>query len=310
MQPTRSIIAFTVSSGAGYGLATLLCIYSIVPGGILANANTALAGGVLGLVLVTVGLLCSTLHLANPRNAWRAFSRMRTSWLSREGVLALLFYPIGIVWLLLQWQGTDSGASAAFSVVTAAIALATVFATGMIYACLRTVHAWHTPLTPAIYLLFSLTLGALLSFAILAQSGESATVPALVALAGLGLTVAAKLAWWRRARIGPGADLAQAIGFGGRKAGVLDVGHTAGTFLTREFDYELESRRAARLKIATVVFAFILPALLIMLWAGTRTPVFAWLAAISGIIGTTMERFLFFAESRHVVSLYHGPGRV
>ena len=42
------------------------------------------------LALSAVGLLASTLHLGHPERAWRAVSQWRSSWLSREGVLALL----------------------------------------------------------------------------------------------------------------------------------------------------------------------------------------------------------------------------
>src|SRR5690606_42131096 len=41
--------------------------------------------------------LSSTFHLGNPQRAWRALSPWRSSWLSREGVLAILtFVPLVI----------------------------------------------------------------------------------------------------------------------------------------------------------------------------------------------------------------------
>ncbi len=50
---------------------------------------------VLALVLIGGGLLSSTLHLGNPQRAWRALSQWRSSWLSREGVMAMLtFVPL------------------------------------------------------------------------------------------------------------------------------------------------------------------------------------------------------------------------
>ena len=39
--------------------------------------------------LAVGGLLASTFHLGHPERAWRAFSQWKTSWLSREGVLAV-----------------------------------------------------------------------------------------------------------------------------------------------------------------------------------------------------------------------------
>ena len=95
MKPALSVIVFTVLSGAGLGL--LICT-------VLARLAGEAAGGVwraavLAIVLLSVGLVSSSLHLANPRNAWRAFARFATSWLSREAVFAALLYPLVAVWL-------------------------------------------------------------------------------------------------------------------------------------------------------------------------------------------------------------------
>ncbi|NWG75941.1 MAG: DMSO reductase, partial [Rubrivivax sp.] len=35
----------------------------------------------------------------------------------------------------------------------------------------------------------------------------------------------------------------------------------------------------------------------------------AIIAALAGLVGAAMERWLFFAEARHVVNLYHGAQR-
>ena len=66
--------------------------------------------------MVTVGLVSSTLHLGHPERAWRAFSQWRSSWLSREGVLAVFtFLPAGIYaigWLFLGELWALGGAAA------------------------------------------------------------------------------------------------------------------------------------------------------------------------------------------------------
>ena len=43
----------------------------------------------LALVLIGAGLISSTLHLGNPQRAWACAQPWRSSWLSREGVMAL-----------------------------------------------------------------------------------------------------------------------------------------------------------------------------------------------------------------------------
>src|ERR1700754_1983072 len=90
MHPAPSIIIFTTLSGLGYGLAATLGLGLLDPAAI----STRLAY-LLALALISGGLLSSTLHLGNPQRAWRALSQWRSSWLSREGVLAVAtFLPL------------------------------------------------------------------------------------------------------------------------------------------------------------------------------------------------------------------------
>ena len=88
---------------------------------------------------------------------------------------------------------------------------------------------------------------------------------------------------------------------------VLDVGHSHGTFLTKEFGFELARRNAQPLRVTTLVLGFALP----LLWLASR--VASWqlgvAAALCGMIGLLAERWLFFAEARHTVRLYHGEPR-
>src|SRR5689334_433458 len=99
MRPAYSVILFTTLSGAGYGflavVAVLLALGGEAPKPILL-IGTALA-------MVTAGLLASTFHLGRRERAWRAFSQWRTSWLSREAVMAMVTYAtvVPVVWLLL-----------------------------------------------------------------------------------------------------------------------------------------------------------------------------------------------------------------
>ena len=103
MKPAPSIVFFTVASGAGYGL--LFWLGLLRPTGLLPQAPAfALTCLGLSLLLITAGLLASTFHLGNPQRAWRALSQWRSSWLSREGVVAVLAYVpalvLGLVWLM------------------------------------------------------------------------------------------------------------------------------------------------------------------------------------------------------------------
>src|SRR6185503_15686314 len=128
-----------------------------------ADPVLGLVGIASALALITAGLLSSTAHLGRPERAWRAFSQWRTSWLSREGVLAVATYiPAGLLalgWVLL---GRLDGPFAVMALLTIVGALATLHATGMIYASLRTIRQWHQPLTAPIYIALGLASGAVL----------------------------------------------------------------------------------------------------------------------------------------------------
>jgi DMSO reductase anchor subunit len=134
-----------------------------------------LAGMGLALGLVSAGLLSSTLHLGHPERAWRALSQWRSSWLSREGVMALATYVPALIlaagWVLL---GTTGGVFVLFALVAAAGAVLTVWCTGMIYASLAPIRQWHHPLVAPIYLGFALMTGSLLAQALLALGGAPA----------------------------------------------------------------------------------------------------------------------------------------
>src|SRR5690606_8410322 len=162
MHPAYSVIFFTTASGAGYGLLIWLGLLGPL-GWVPQTAGFGFVGLGLALVLITGGLLSSTAHLGHPERAWRALSQWRTSWLSREGVASIATYvPAGLVgfgWVCLE--RTD-GIFALMGVLAAALAVATLVCTGMIYASLPTIRAWHQPFVVPVYLALALATGALL----------------------------------------------------------------------------------------------------------------------------------------------------
>ncbi|HQT33752.1 MAG: dimethyl sulfoxide reductase anchor subunit family protein [Thiobacillus sp.] len=311
MHPAFSVIFFTVASGAGFGLFSLLFIADFFKlGGSFSN-DQLVGGGLIALSLVVFGLLSSTFHLANPKNAWRAFSRFRTSWLSREGVFAVVFMPLALIYLASimfdapQWLRVSSG------FLTAVMAWITVFSTGMIYACLKTIRQWNTPLVPANYLALGYASGSLLLLLGAVVAGLDTTP--YIAMAALIMAIAAVLKaiyyfWIRSPGLSP--TINTATGLTRAKVKLLDTGHTHGTFLTQEFGFQIARQRASLLKAVVFVLGFAVPGLMLM-WIfnqqGGQTA--AIIAAFAGLAGAAVERWLFFAEARHVVNLYHGAQR-
>ena len=106
----------------------------------------------LALALITIGLLTSTLHLGRPERAWRALSQWRTSWLSREGVAAIVTYvPAGALGLGWVFGEFVPGQIAWAPWLSVPCALVTLWCTGMIYASLPTIRAWNQPLVAPVY---------------------------------------------------------------------------------------------------------------------------------------------------------------
>lgn len=303
MHPAISVICFTLLSGAGYGLLSLLCMDSSVGIGLELSAPRRNSLVLVSLVLVTVGLLCSTFHLANPKNAWRAFFRFRTSWLSREGVFAVLLYPVVLMWLFVVW-GDDPAATGVpgrlLALLTLLLSMATLFSTGMIYACLKTIRQWNTALTPANYLLLGLMLGALILLVVSSAGSIGKIAPGLIVIAGSAKAI---YFYWIGQPAGP--TINSALGFTRATVRLLDVGHGAGNFLTDEFGYQVARAKLMWLRVICLLCAFVLPLLLLSI-AGTDSLPVNIVALVVAFGGVFVERWLFFAEARHVVNLYHG----
>lgn len=311
MHPALSVIFFTVASGAGFGLFSLLYIADVFQLGGGFNREQLLVGGLMAMALIVFGLISSTFHLANPKNAWRAFNRFRTSWLSREGVFAVIFMPLALGYLICIWFDVPAIFRIGLGFLAAVLAWITVFSTGMIYACLKTIRQWHTPLVPANYLALGYASGSLLLLlgAVVARLD---TVP-YIAMSALIVSVAAVLKAIYYFWIGsPSASSTINTATGLTRAGVklLDTGHTHGTFLTQEFGFQLARQKAGILRVAVFVVGFGVPSVMLVavfqqngaIWAAS-------IALLAMLLGAAVERWLFFAEARHVVNLYHGAQR-
>ncbi|MEM6482320.1 MAG: DmsC/YnfH family molybdoenzyme membrane anchor subunit [Pseudomonadota bacterium] len=287
MHPAPSVIVFTTLSGLGFGLLFWLGVGLPAPMGWAGFGFFALA-----FALSVGGLLASTFHLGHPERAWRALTQWRSSWLSREGVCAVAclivmgIYAAGLVLFGVRLF--------VLGYVGALLALGTVFTTSMIYAQLKTVPRWNTPLTSGLFLSLSLAGGALLS-----GNRELAVFLLLVA-------AAVQIGWWMlgdTALVNSGTDLATATGLGhAGSVRAFEPPHTGTNFLLKEFVHEVGRKHALKLRAIALAAGFALPVLLLL-------PGSIWLivpAALVHLGGVAASRWLFFAEAEHVVGLYYG----
>lgn len=310
MHPAFSVIFFTTLSGLGYGLWFWTSLGLLLGAGRGEQAGTmSLVALLLGFVLVSTGLLSSTLHLGKPLRAWRAFSQWRTSWLSREGVLAIAcFVPfLGVIAPLALPLPAAIAAIALFALVP--LSLATAACTAMIYASLKTIPAWSHRLVVPGYLLFALLTGGLLCLSMLSVAAEipaMAGIAVLIAASALG---ALKLSYWRDVDRGEmPTTRASALGLpANRTVRDFERPHTEANYLTREMGFVVARKHARKLRfIALVLFAGV-PLLvgLLLAAAPSQSGSLLWLASLSALAGAMFERWLFFAEAKHVVMTYY-----
>lgn len=310
MHPAFSVIFFTTASGAGYGMLFILAMlgaWQMVP---LDRTFGMLALG-LAFILVTAGLLSSTFHLGHPERAWRALTQWRSSWLSREGVLSVLTYGPWIILVYFWIFAADlSGLGGIAAGLSAALALATVYSTAMIYRSLKTVHQWANKWTVWLYLSMALASGAVWITAL-----QSATVG--VDRPYLAFTVVALLIAWRIKRMyWQFIDTTQhpstpksATGLKGETITLLEGPHTEENYLQQEMGFKIARKHADKLRRIVHLVGFTVPLVMLVmsyLLNGPLVMVASFIAAFCLSVGVVVERWLFFAEARHVVTLYYG----
>lgn len=311
MHPAFSVIFFTTASGLGYGLWFWLSLSLLgSPGGHWAYA-VHLVGLAIGFVLVSLGLLSSTLHLGKPRRAWRAFSQWRTSWLSREGVLAVATYVplVALVALGVPGSALAKPLAPVLLLLLAVLSLATVASTAMIYASLKPIPAWSHALVLPGYLGFALLTGGLGALALLATD-EAPQELAVLGLVMLAIAmVVLKRRYWRDIDRGElPATRASALGLpADRVATVFERPHTEANYLTTEMGYVLARKHGLKLRRLALGLFGALPVLacaLTLVFPPAAGPALA-VAALAALLGAMVERWLFFAQARHLVMLYY-----
>ena len=313
MHPALSVILFTTLSGAGFGLWAWLGLriaLGLPPGKfeVLAWWLLLVAAG----IAAAVGLLASFWHLGKPLRAWRAFSQWRTSWLSREGVLAVACFPVaaGLLWLLpAQGSPHPTVVLRLLGAALAVLALATVASTAMIYASLKPIPAWRHRLTVPVYLLFALLTGGLpLLMATGVQDGGPSAWLRGALLAIVAALVAMKWIYWRDIDRTPLPQTrGDAVGLPGRDVSVFECPHTEANYLTREMGFVFARRHARWLRALALTGFGLVPLAALLLSFGSPDLAGAALAAAgaAALAGAFAERWLFFAQARHLVTLYY-----
>ncbi|MCU0834381.1 MAG: dimethyl sulfoxide reductase anchor subunit [Chromatiaceae bacterium] len=321
MHPAFSVIFLTTLLGAGQGLflalftGQLYALAHLLP----AQSERFYAGGsLIALALLVLGLLASFFHLGRPERAWRAASQWRTSWLSREVIVLPITMALVAAYGLAHWLGLTQplivvGGILPLDVTLILGLLGTIAAfalfvcTAMIYASVRFLEEWHSPLTVANFTFLGLASGFMLAAAYSAWLGNElvgffGTWAVTATLLGL-ITRAASLV--RNRRLKHKSNLQSAIGVRHKAIAQKAQGATGGSFNTREFFHGRGARTLSLVRGAFLVLVFPLPIVLIAVAYGIESATLPLAAFLLQYLGLLAERWYFFAEARHPQNLYY-----
>jgi sulfite dehydrogenase (quinone) subunit SoeC len=320
MHPAYSVIFLTTLIGVGQGL--FLALYS---GEVYSTLELLprqdgkafyAAGSLLALAFLALGLLASFFHLGHPERAWRAAAQWRTSWLSREVIVLPAFMGLVLVYGALHYLGwnpplvgTSELGRLTFGVgVIATVACLALFVcTAMIYASIRFLQEWHTPLTVINYTLLGMASGFTLATALAAH-----IAPAMTAFYGAWAVVLTLLALatrsaslLRNSRLKRKSTPQSAIGVRHARIAQKAQGFMGGSFNTREFFHGKPVAVVTSVRWLFLLLVFPVPVAL--LGAGLGTGHAGLLAAAFGAqyLGLIAERWFFFAQANHPQNLYY-----
>jgi len=289
MHPAPSIILFTVLSGFGFGLISIIGLLQFFNQISVVNI---IIFSLIGLFFSTVGLISSFFHLANKKNAIKSMSQWQTSWLSREAISSTFCLSIvvgNIGWVFVQNLYINE-----VGIVLFLLSLFTIFTTSMIYAQLKTVPSWNNILTPALFIFAALAGGSILLM----------DYASLVLLLIFG--VLQVLFWYiaDQSFIYKETSVGTALGFSKNEdIRAFDVAHTNRNYLLNEMVYRVARKHAIKIRYISFFAAFVFPMSLTLIFPGNFSV--SVLIIASHLVGIYFSRWLFFAEAKHSVGFYY-----
>lgn len=292
MKPAASLIIFTVLSGFGFGLLFWLN---------LDLHSSAYFPSIISFpaafVISSVGLLSSTFHLGNPQRALLAFTQWRSSWLSREAILASFAIITSVIhgFFVIIYDRYFFF----LGLVAAILCLLTIFSTAMIYTQMKTVPRWNMKITPALFLLYGLVgTSTVLAIEILS----------FILFLTLGLV---QVSSWRMGDTQfkklSNINTATGLSDSNKLVRMLEPPHTGSNYLLKEMVNVVAQKHIFKLRWISLFLLSLLPALLTIAVAtgNEHYPFLVFGIVLVNVTGTLISRWLFFSEAEHVVGLYY-----
>lgn len=326
MHPAFSVIFLTTLIGAGQGL-----FMALVTGQVYSLANLLdpqdsvsfyAMGSFLAMLLLVLGLVAAVFHLGKPSyfltRAWRGMTQWRTSWLSRELIALPAFTGLVLLYgvahyfemtepLFVIRDQLPVDVTLLLGTLGAVMSVILFVCTAMIYASLRFLQEWHSPLTVANFILFGLASGFTLAAAFSAATGVQlvgffgtwAVIFTLMAMITRGFSV------YRNGRIKHKSTLRSAIGVRHTNIRQKSMGFMGGSFNTREFFHGKHPATLALIRSFFVATVFIAPIVLLGASNAMASEYLPMLAFVVQYVGLLAERWYFFAEAKHPQNLYY-----
>jgi DMSO reductase anchor subunit len=322
VHPAFSVIFLTTLIGVGQGL--FLALYT---GQVYALFNVLSAqgdhqfyavGSLLALAFLVAGLVASFFHLGHPERAWRAAAQWRTSWLSREVLVLPAFMACVLAYgaahyfawnipLFTLGETLQVDLIMLFGAAGTLLCFALFVSTGMIYACLRFLQEWHTPLTVSNFIL----LGGASGFA-LATGYAAIAAPELTGFYGKWALIITLLALLSRLaslvrnhKLKPKSTLQSAIGVRHTNIAQKSQGFMGGSFNTREFFHGKSQSLLRSVKWLFIALTFALPLAFLAWGLSVNSAGMLLLAFAVQYAGLIAERWFFFAQANHPQNLYY-----
>tara|TARA_B100000767_G_C19310596_1_gene347388 strand:- start:22 stop:498 length:477 start_codon:yes stop_codon:yes gene_type:complete len=155
--------------------------------------------------------------------------------------------------------------------------------------------------------MFAASGGLLANLWLVVTAGQSVTV-IIQSLAAVLIVLAwlVKFAWWwmlDHKVMDSSLETATGLGSFGKVRSLMPP-HTSENYLQKEMGFVIARRHALKLRIISVLLGGLIPLVLIIF--ASSSPLLLGLALLCHLTGVFVERWLFFAEAKHVVSLYYG----
>jgi len=326
MHPAFSVIFLTTLIGAAQGM-----FMALVTGQVYSVANLLepqdsisfyFTGSMIALLLLGGGLIAAVFHLGKPSyfltRAWRGMSQWRTSCLSRELIALPAFMLLVALYGGVHYLGWTQPWAVIRDVlpVDASLVLGTLgvlmsvtlfVSTAMIYASLRFLQEWHSPLTVANFILFGLASGFTLAAAFSAWTGVNlvgffgtwAVVFTIMSAITRGFSML------RNARIKHKSTMRSALGIRHTKITQRSMGFMGGSFNTREYFHGRSGGFLETVRLFFMIAVFAVPVALLAAGDATGSAYLPAMAFLVQYVGLLAERWYFFAEAKHPQNLYY-----